>query len=168
MPLFGFDAAPLRARARLGFAAELGCVQRGADQRGQAFARVGAILRLGAKTLGGDHQFTGGVDAGARKLDQARAHVRRQSRRSINIEPQLDGGRNFVDILAARTRCAHELLVEFAVRDGYVRRYLEHAPSYSGLMFAALTTLPHLIISARRKLASSSGALPAASAPALV
>src|SRR6185369_5055294 len=55
------------------------------------------------------------------KCEEALSHVGWERARLADIETQLDGSGNLVDVLAARTRSANKGHCEFGVWDGYVQ-----------------------------------------------
>src|SRR5215475_13679134 len=91
--------------------------RRSPHQLGKAVARVLPVLLLRPEALGADDKHAVLRQAPAGKAHQPRADGSRQARRTGDIEAQLDGGRNLVDVLPAGSRGAYELLAQLPLRD---------------------------------------------------
>ena len=87
------------------------------DQRRQPLARILAVAQLAAeaRSRDDDHAIAGDPPAG--ELVKPLAHGLGQRGRAARIEPQLHGGRHLVDVLPARTRGAHERLLQLGIVD---------------------------------------------------
>lgn len=102
--LFAGEAPLLRGAGRFGCLAQFGGFGRGADKLGQTQARIGTIACLGAETLGVDHEYAFLVDAASRQDDKAAFCRFGEGSGMCDIEAQLNGSRNLVDILTAGSR----------------------------------------------------------------
>ncbi len=120
-----FDGAPhllgrqpllARARARLRRPARLRPPGSLLQQREQSRPRRLPVLRLRAMLPAVDQQDAAGRHASSPQRGQALLHVRRQ-RGPADVEPQLDGRGDLVDVLATRSGRPYELLLHFAVLD---------------------------------------------------
>src|SRR5262245_12327413 len=111
-PDLGLDAALLRGPCRSCRNAWPRYKRRSPHQLGKPVARVLPVLLLRPEALGADDQHAVLRQPPAGKPHQPRANAGRQARRTGDIEAQLDGGRNLVDVLPARSRGAYELLAQ--------------------------------------------------------
>lgn len=85
-----------------------GRVGRRRDERPQPRECVVAVVRLAAMVLREDDDFSGRVQASSRGALQPGAQSLREVR-AREVQAQLDGGRDLVDVLSAGSRCADEL-----------------------------------------------------------
>src|SRR5215471_14140200 len=128
VPLLRLQARAPGARGRAGRPARYGRRRRAADQLDQAFARIDAILRLGAVALRRDHQHAVGGHPPSGEPFEANAHVGRQGR-TRDVEAQLDRGRKLVDVLPAGTGRADEAFLEVALVDRDAAGDADHGPA---------------------------------------
>src|SRR5438309_4650285 len=124
------DAAFLRPGGRLRFPPSLRARERLAQQRGEPFARILAVLRLRPEPprVDDDDPFVRHAASGDRA--QPFAHGVIQRRRARGVEAQLDGRRDLVDVLSPRPRRADEPLVQLALVERDRRSDRKHAESY--------------------------------------
>src|SRR3954451_528112 len=111
-PLACALARPRRAARRRG---RLGGAP---DQVEEALLGVLAVALLGAVALGGDDQDAIAGQAAAGEALQALAHGLGQAGRAADVEAELDGGGELVDVLAAGARAADEALLQLALVEG--------------------------------------------------
>src|SRR3954447_14381312 len=98
-----------RRRGRLGGAA---------DQVEEALLGVLAVALLGAVALGGDDQDAVAGQPAAGQLLEALAHGLGQARGAADVEAELDGGGELVDVLAAGAGAADEALFKLPLVEG--------------------------------------------------
>ena len=115
--LLRFQAALAGAGARFGGPARNRSDRGAANQIGETLARVLAVARLGAMTLGVDHQHAVARQPPAGEALEPGAHIVGKALRAAHVEAQLDRARELVDVLSARTRGTDEVLLELALAD---------------------------------------------------
>ena len=130
----------LRAGGRLGRPPRRGPLACFIDQLDQPLDRVAAVRLLRPAPASVKHQEAVVANALARQADQPVANVGRQRRRAAHVEPQPDGRRHLVDVLAARPRRANELELDlvFVDRDAGI-------DSNHGIRDPAKTIKAHLL-----------------------
>jgi len=99
------------------------------QQRCQSLAGIGPVALLAAEALRDNHDLPLARQAAPGEAGDALLDLRRQRRRAEEVEAQLDGARQFIDVLATRAGGADEVLFEFAVVDAQVRRNRQHNQS---------------------------------------
>src|SRR3954453_377090 len=112
MPPLGFQPALFGPESRPGLAAWFGSLAGSSHQLDQAINGLAPVGLLGAFGPGKQCQDAIRTDSPPRELDQAMAHIFRQRRRILDIEPQPDGSRHLVHILTARPRGPYEVELE--------------------------------------------------------
>src|SRR3954452_3689576 len=118
--LFGLARLGLPPRRRRGF--------RGfAEQGDETVQRVLSIAVLRPETLRQDHQDALPGQTPACQLLGAHGDIVGQRGRAANVEAQLYGRGQLVDVLAARARGAHERLLDLSLVDADGRSDLDHA-----------------------------------------
>src|SRR4051794_7443847 len=100
--LVGDATAPARAR-RLGLAARLVAMERGAQDERELGLRVVAVLQLIAGERRGDDQRAVRRELAREASEQERAIVVGERARGARVPAQLDLARDLVDVLTART-----------------------------------------------------------------
>lgn len=125
-------ALALLGRRDLGLAPRLGPMRGAFHQRHEARQRFGAVALLGAVFVGADDDLALEGEAAPGELGQARAHVLRQVRMTVEAEAQLDGGRDLVDVLSARAGGADEAFREVALVQSQSGRHGNHGPECNG------------------------------------
>lgn len=78
------------------------------------------ILVLGARALARDDEPAFGVETARRKPAQARLDGIRKCERGLQVEAQVNLGRNLVDVLPTGSRSAHGPAPELTGRDDQV------------------------------------------------
>ena len=111
------------------------------DERPQPRECLVAVARLAAMILREDHDFSGCIQTPSRSALQPGAQPLRQIR-AREIQAQLDGGRNLVDVLSAGPRGAHELDRQRVFRDPGPSCYLNHCHRCTIVRSAASTQEP--------------------------
>src|SRR5690606_11572982 len=111
------QAPLLRGAGGAGRDAPLWHRQAGGNERRQALARILAVALLGAEALRVDHQHAVVGQPPVAPRQQARTQRLWQRRRAGDVEPQLDGAGNLVDVLPAGAAGAHEALDDLRLRD---------------------------------------------------
>src|SRR3569623_988274 len=114
-----------RGRARRGRHALLARLRDAAYQLAQAVQRVLAILLLAAVLLSLDDDHTLLADAMVFQQQQAVLEKLGQ-RRGIDIETQMNGGGELIDVLSARTLRADRADLDLVLGNRYVLGNLEH------------------------------------------
>jgi len=97
-------------------------------QMKKALQSILAVAPLCAKSPGLDDDFARCVGAFARKLEQALPDFGRQRSASADIETKLDGGGHLIDVLAARSRSAHKIVMNLIGVDSDRRRIHRVSP----------------------------------------
>ena len=97
--------------------AHLGLNQRAANEVRESFMGIAAILLLGAMSARDEQYAAILVEALTGESSQAGFDTLMERLRSGEIEAQLHGGGDFVDILAAGAGSADEAQLEIGVRD---------------------------------------------------
>src|SRR5690606_5763315 len=140
------DPALLRGAGGAGRDAPLRHRQAGGNEGRQALARILAVALLGAEALRIDHQHAVVGQAPVAPCQQPLAQGLGQGRGTGDVEPQLDGGGNLVDVLPAGAAGAHEPLDDLRLRDRQVGTDAEYVDGHgrivSGRRPAARTQPP--------------------------
>ena len=119
------DAFLDRASGRLGGGAFLLHGKRLGDQRLQPRQRIRAVLLLAAVALRleDDHAVAGDTPVG--QLPELFLAIVRQRRR-VDVEAQMNRGRDLVDVLPARTLRPDRMQLDLGIGDGKVAGYFQH------------------------------------------
>ena len=112
-------------RTRCGRSPNLGTLRRPFQQVGETRSSRDPVLTLGPVLTAVDHQDAIRRDSTTRLCDQACLDVGREGR-VLHVEPQLDGCRDLVDVLAPRSRRAHEALCQLVCVNRHRLGELDH------------------------------------------
>ena len=112
--LFRVDPFAFRRQGRAGFDAKFFAFGGFAQQCQKPFYRILLVAFLGAVTLRVKNDFAVIGQLAACQFAQSITHALRQFRQVIDAHAHLYRGRYFIDVLAARSGCAHELELQVA------------------------------------------------------
>src|SRR5690606_34078379 len=124
-PALVFEAAALRGQRGTGWATRAAGLRCLADQGEQALPSIFPVTLLGPKALGGDDQHPLLGQAPPGEPLEPLPYRLRQARRALDIEAQLNRGRDLIDLLTAGPAGTQEVLLNLlflngeAVSDGY-------------------------------------------------
>src|SRR5439155_21535174 len=122
-PLLAGQPPPARAGGRSCANASPRRDESGPDEVGDAGAGVLEVARLVARGLAGDHQPAIGIQPVGSQAAQPGAGGVGQALDRLEIDAQIDLGRDFVDVLAARSRGAHGVDGQRRRRDAHRLRH---------------------------------------------
>src|ERR1700722_14547468 len=115
---FVIQPALARAQCRAGLVALFWLDAGARDQLLQTLQCRATIALLGAVIARLDQQRAVGIQPAAGQRAQPRLHRRAQRIGAGQVKAQLGGGRDLVDVLATRSRAAHELELQILFGDG--------------------------------------------------
>ena len=125
-PSFRVESALFRGGGRLCFSAWLGGNSGAADKVHEAVDRVGAVSPLGAEAPGLDDKHPAIGEAPPGKLAQALLYLVVQRGAGRDVESQLDGRGDLVDVLPTRAGTANELKGDLVLADRNLTRDSDH------------------------------------------
>lgn len=78
------------------------------NQRSEPLEGIAPVIRLRSKAAGMQNENTSACGAPSRKFEQSLFHILRERIGLSNIEGELDGGLDFIDVLSAGPRRAYK------------------------------------------------------------
>ena len=121
--LFRLYTALLCTTARFCHSPAPGRRRRLPDQHNESFQRILPIALLASILIGGNNNYAFPRHAPSRQHLQSAVDLRIKIARSESVETQLDGGRDFVDVLTAWSRGTNETLLKLIFRNGDMFRH---------------------------------------------